>query len=160
MSTPSVPRRHGLLATACERGFQGSKLVDPNALLSLIDRVQPSSVILVPDLLMVLVQACNQGTDTTFITNVHCCWRVRATHLLAQAQAKGLPVFEGYGLSEAVSVSTLNTPNCNTMGSAGKTLGHNQLHIEEGEIVVTGNHFLGYLNQPSHFIRTRSEPAI
>ncbi|MEC9335121.1 MAG: AMP-dependent synthetase, partial [Pseudomonadota bacterium] len=78
-----------------------------------------------------------------------------APTLLAQAQAKGLPVFEGYGLSEAVSVSTLNTPNCNTMGSAGKTLGHNQLHIEEGEIVVTGNHFLGYLNQPSSFYPTQ-----
>ena len=150
-----APLYHGgtvYLATASERGFQGSKLVNPNALLSLIDRVQPTSVILVPDLLMVLVQACNQGwTPPSSLMFIAVGGAHVAPTLLAQAQAKGLPVFEGYGLSEAVSVSTLNTPTCNTMGSAGKTLGHNQLHIEEGEIVVTGNHFLGYLNQPSSF---------
>ena len=150
-----APLLHGgtvQLASASARGFEGSRLVNPQALIGLIDSVQPTSVILVPELLMVLLHACSQGwvppTSLSFIA-------VGGAHvspvLLAQAQAKGLPVYEGYGLSEAVSVSTLNTPQCNVVGTAGKALGHNTLHIDNGEVVVTGNHFLGYLNQVESF---------
>lgn len=154
-----APLYHGgtvYLASAPERGFLGSRLVNPNALLSLITETLPTSLILVPDLLMMLVQACHQGwnppTTLTFIA-------VGGAHvsptLLSQAHAQGLPVYEGYGLSEAVSVSTLNTPSSNSFGAAGKALGHNQLHIENGEVVITGNHFLGYLNQPDSFYPTK-----
>jgi long-subunit acyl-CoA synthetase (AMP-forming) len=144
------------LASASARGFEGSRLVNPHALLDLIDSLQPTSIILVPELLMMLLQACLKGwlppVSLTFIA-------VGGAHVspivLAQARAKGLPVYEGYGLSEAVSVSTLNTPQCNVPGSAGKALGHNTLSIDNGEIVVTGNHFLGYLNQPESFYPTQ-----
>lgn len=150
-----APLFHGgtvQLASASARGFEGSRLVNPQALLGLIDSVQPTSIILVPELLMALLHACSKGwlppASLTFIA-------VGGAHvspmLLTQAKARGLPVYEGYGLSEAVSVSTLNAPRCNVLGSAGKALGHNTLHIDNGEVVVTGNHFLGYLNQPESF---------
>lgn len=150
-----APLLHGgtvQLASASARGFEGSRLVNPQALLKLIDSVQPTSIILVPELLMVLLEACSKGwlppTSLSFIA-------VGGAHvspfLLTEARARGLPVYEGYGLSEAVSVSTLNTPNCNVPGSAGKALGHNTLYIDKGEVVVAGNHFLGYLNQPESF---------
>lgn len=144
------------LVSSEQRGFQGSKLTDPQGLIECITHAQPTSIILVPDLLMVLLAACQQGwhppSSLTFIA-------VGGAHvsptLLAQAQHQGLPVYEGYGLSEAVSVSTLNTPNHCVLGSAGKPLGHNKLHIEDGEIVITGNHFLGYLNQPDSFFPSK-----
>lgn len=140
------------LATLDERGFQGSKLVNTAALLRLIDNTQPTSVIIVPDLLLVLLQACHQGwTPPASLTFIAVGGAHVAPHLLQQAHANGLPVYEGYGLSEAVSVSTLNTPNNHRPGTAGKSLGHNALHIDNGEVVVTGNHFLGYLNQPDSF---------
>ncbi len=52
-----APLLHGgtvQLASASARGFEGSRLVNPQALLKLINDVQPTSIILVPDLLMVL----------------------------------------------------------------------------------------------------------
>ena len=154
-----APLLHGgtiELASSKERGFEGSRLTDPQAMLTLIQKAQPTSIILVPDLLMVLLHACSQGwvppSTLSFIA-------VGGAHvspaLLAQAHAQGLPVYEGYGLSEAVSVSTLNTPKANMIGSAGKALGHNQMHIDNGEVVVTDNHFLGYLNQPDSFYPTQ-----
>lgn len=141
------------LVSAKARGFEGSKLVNPQALLCSIDNAQPTSVILVPDLLIALLMACQRGwrppTSLQFIAvgGAHV-----APDLLKQAHRYGLPVYEGYGLSEAVSVSTLNRPaEHHFPGTAGPALGHNQLHIENGEVVVTGNHFLGYLNQPDSF---------
>ncbi|MEG3767148.1 AMP-binding protein [Alteromonas sp. 14N.309.X.WAT.G.H12] len=138
-----------------ERGFEGSKLVNPQSLLGCIASSTANSLILVPDLLMVLLHACQTGwqppPSLLFIAvgGAHV-----APSLLQQAHRFGLPVYEGYGLSEAVSVATLNTPKSNLQGSAGKAMGHNQLRIEEGEIVISGNHFLGYLNEPDSFYPT------
>jgi long-chain acyl-CoA synthetase len=69
--------------------------------------------------------------------------------LLERAQALGLPVFEGYGLSEAASVVTLNTPQAHQLGSVGKPLPHVRLRIaEDGEIHVAGAVCAGYLGEP------------
>jgi len=66
--------------------------------------------------------------------------------LLAQAQALGVPVFEGYGLSEGASVQTLNLPGAARPGSAGRALPHARLRISDGgEIEVSGSLHLGYL---------------
>ncbi|MBU2977389.1 AMP-binding protein [Alteromonas sp. C1M14] len=143
------------LPTLKELGFEGSRLLHPPLLLDCIKSSCAHSLILVPDLLMVLLHACQTGwqppASLLFIAvgGAHV-----APSLLLQAHHFGLPVYEGYGLSEAVSVSTLNTPDNNLQGSAGKAIGHNQLRIEEGEIVITGNHFLGYLNEPDSFYPT------
>jgi long-subunit acyl-CoA synthetase (AMP-forming) len=56
--------------------------------------------------------------------------------LLARARALGLPVYEGYGLSECASVVSLNVPGADRPGSAGRALSHARVRIEEGEIVV------------------------
>ena len=146
-----------ILANENERGFSGSKLISPNSLIELISNTTPTSIILVPELLMVLLKACQQGwvppTSLNFIAvgGAHV-----APKVIAKAHAMGLPVYQGYGLSEAVSVSTLNLPDSSEHpisdgNSAGNPLGHNQLHIVNNEVVVTGNIFLGYLNKPDSF---------
>ncbi len=66
--------------------------------------------------------------------------------LLAQARGCGLPVFQGYGLSEAASVVTLNTPSAARADSVGLPLAHVALHLaDDGEIVVSNPAFLGYV---------------
>ncbi len=65
--------------------------------------------------------------------------------LLRRAQACKLPVFEGYGLSEAGSVTTLNRPALNRAGSVGAALQLDSLCINErGELLLAEASFLGY----------------
>lgn len=143
------------LANHNSRGFAGSKLINPSAMLSLISRVRPQTLIVTPALLQLMIVGCQQGWQPpASLVFVAVGGAKVAPRLLANATAAGLPVYEGYGLSEAVSVSTLNTPeNCRT-GTVGKPLGHNRIDTKHGEIIVSGNLFLGYLNVPSSFYPT------
>ncbi|MBM3351173.1 MAG: long-chain fatty acid--CoA ligase [Betaproteobacteria bacterium] len=68
--------------------------------------------------------------------------------LLQRAQTLGIPVYEGYGLSECASVVAMNTPSHNKIGSVGKALPHIEIQFSgENEIIVTGNTYLGYVGQ-------------
>jgi long-subunit acyl-CoA synthetase (AMP-forming) len=60
----------------------------------------------------------------------------RALHRAAEI---GLPVFEGYGLTEAGSVVALNRRDANRVGSVGRPLRHVALRVAaDGEVVVHG----------------------
>jgi len=132
-----------------EYGFSGSQLVDTSVLLTAITAHQPNSLILVPELLLVLVMACKSGwqvpASLKFIAvgGAHV-----ASELLIQASEIGLPVYQGYGLSECGSVVSLNTPNNNHINSAGAVLPHLSAEVIEGELIVSGELYLGYLNKP------------
>lgn len=78
-----------------------------------------------------------------------------AAALITEARALGLPVYEGYGLSECASVVSLNTPAAWQTGSCGKPLPHLSVSIEEGEIQVSGNSMLGYVDEPATWFRKR-----
>ena len=70
--------------------------------------------------------------------------------LLQRADAVGLPVYEGYGLSEVGSVVALNGPSARRLGSVGRPLSHLQVRLAaDGEVLVRGNSMLGYLGDPS-----------
>lgn len=70
--------------------------------------------------------------------------------LLADAAALGLPVLQGYGLSEMGSVVTLNGLNDNVQGSVGRPLRHiSMCYSEEGELVIRDPIFLGYAGNGS-----------
>lgn len=125
-------------------GFSDASLKDPSALLASISKVNPESLILVPELLKVMVAARAQGwplpNNLKFIA-------VGGAHtpqaLLHQARAFGLPVYQGYGLSEAGSVVALNVGEQD--GSVGPVLDHVQYRLEQGELQLKGSLFLGYL---------------
>lgn len=69
--------------------------------------------------------------------------------LLAQAQAHGLPVHEGYGLSECCSVVSLNGPLDARAGTVGRVLDGVDVRIDDGEIVVSGPTVMeGYIGHP------------
>jgi long-subunit acyl-CoA synthetase (AMP-forming) len=76
-------------------------------------------------------------------------------NLLEQAQRLGLPVFQGYGMTECGSVVCLNMPGNNQSGSVGKPLPHLLIRIDEqGEILIKGADFIGYTHligaEPAH----------
>ena len=132
-----------------ELGFSGSSSFDVRKLLGKISAVEPNSMILTPQLLEALTISVAQGwiapSSLQFIAVGGS--RVSAS-MIARARWLGLPVYEGYGLSECASVVSLNRPKADLPGSAGKLLPHMQLKIHAGEIILSGNSFLGYVNEP------------
>ena len=125
-------------------GFGG---LDVPALLGCIARHQPESMILVPELLRVLVAAAARGWRAPdSLRFIAVGGAAVAASLLERAAALGLPVYEGYGLSECGSVVALNAPGAERRGSAGRVLPHARVRIDAaGEVRVGGAGFLGYL---------------
>ncbi|GAB4269274.1 MAG: AMP-dependent synthetase/ligase [Pararhodobacter sp.] len=70
--------------------------------------------------------------------------------LLKWYHAIGVPLYEGWGMSETSGVGTINLPEANKVGSIGKPTPGTELRIApDGEIQVRGlNVFSGYLNKP------------
>lgn len=124
--------------------------VDAARLLASIAAAQPQSVILVPELLRLLLGAVRRGwRPPRSLRFVAVGGASVAPELVEEARASGLPVFEGYGLSECGSVVSLNAPWQNRPGSAGRPLPHCRVSIaEDGEILVHGVSFRGYLGEP------------
>lgn len=127
-------------------GYTGASGLDIPTLLNCLHRYQPESAILLPQLLLALVCAAEAGHPLPASLRFLAVGggRVGPT-LLARAQALGLPVFEGYGLTECVSVVCLNRPDASRAGSVGRPLPHARVGIVDGEIVVDGERCLGYL---------------
>jgi long-chain acyl-CoA synthetase len=71
-----------------------------------------------------------------------------SSSLLEMAHRLRLPVYQGYGLSEAASVVALNTVENDRQGSVGKPLPHVKLRLsEDGEILIERPGFLGYVGE-------------
>jgi long-chain acyl-CoA synthetase len=74
-----------------------------------------------------------------------------AHEILEFFYACGIPVFEGYGMTETATVSTISTLEHHRFGTVGRALPGVELRIaQDGEILVKGpNIFAGYHNQAS-----------
>jgi Long-chain acyl-CoA synthetases (AMP-forming) len=70
--------------------------------------------------------------------------------LLRWYHAIGVPVYEGWGMSETSGIGTINLPGSNRVGSIGRSCtGIDTRIAPDGEIQVKGlNVFSGYLNKP------------
>lgn len=132
-------------------GFEGSSLLHPQQFLRVLQELKPDSVILIPQLLQVLVHAAASGWKAPAFRFIAVGGARVAASLISSARALGLPVYEGYGLSECASVVSLNTPRGDRPGTCGRLLPHVQLLLRDGELVIRDNLMLGYLDDPQHW---------
>lgn len=131
-------------------GLAGSSQLDTAQLCRCIDEYQPHSLILLPQILKALLEQIQRGRwqPTSSLRFVAVGGGKVAPDLLRQARSYGLPVYEGYGLSECGSVVALNLPGADRPGAAGRPLPHCEIAVRDGEVVVRGPRYLGYLNDP------------
>jgi long-chain acyl-CoA synthetase len=131
-------------------GFVGSQF-DIQLLHAAFVATKANSAILIPELLGALLSKLESGAAALeHLTFLAVGGAKVSLSLLTRAQLLGLPVYEGYGLSECASVVTLNTVNSSKIGSVGKALLHVTIKLsEDHEILVKGQHFLGYTNADS-----------
>ncbi len=130
-------------------GFEGSRLVSLERFLAAITQTRPQTLVLIPQLLHALVQSAKRGWKPPPMDFIAVGGSRVSPALIDEARALGLPVYEGYGLSECASVVSLNTPRHDALGTAGRILSSIQVVLEDGEIVIEGNAMLGYVGDPS-----------
>ena len=123
---------------------------DARKLLATLTRHAPNSLILVPELLQVLVEASEHGWHApASLRFIAVGGAAVSPALLQRAEQARLPVYEGYGLSECASVVCLNTPQARRPGTVGRPLGSARVRIDAtGQVCVAGSAMLGYLGDP------------
>lgn len=132
-------------------GLSGASGFDLMRFLQALQAAQPNSLILLPQLLLALVSAAERKLPVPNSLRFVAVGGGRVSaQLLQRADALGLPIFEGYGLSECASVVCLNTPEQRHIGSTGKPLEHLQIRLtDDGEVLVKGARMLGYIGDPA-----------
>jgi acyl-CoA synthetase (AMP-forming)/AMP-acid ligase II/pyrroloquinoline quinone (PQQ) biosynthesis protein C len=138
------------LAPLADLGVQGAAGFDAHAFLAALARHRATTTILVPQMLAGLVAALERGTPAPGRLRFVAVGGGKVSpDLLDRAAALGLPVFEGYGLSECASVVALNTPAARKRGAVGQPLPHATVTIaDDGEVFVAGAMLLGYAGEP------------
>jgi long-chain acyl-CoA synthetase len=120
-----------------EVGLSGSSSFDARACLAAIRRWQADSVILLPQMLAAMCAALEDGAAAPRSLKFAAVGGAKLSSvLLLRARGLGVPVYEGYGLSECASVVALNVPGADRPGSVGRPLAHAQLRVVQGEIQV------------------------
>ncbi len=120
------------------------RMVDALAVL------RATSVIVVPELLRGMMKVLADTARTLPDLEVLAVGGATVSPLLlAQASTLGLPVIEGYGMTEMASVVALNSPADNVPGSVGRPLRHVRIErAADGELLIRDPLFLGYLGEP------------
>jgi len=131
-------------------GWRGMAGFDPAGLHTAVAQTHPDSLILVPELLkawVLFLEATGQRPPCALqfvaVGGAHV-----APDLLARATRLGIPVYQGYGLTECGSVVCMNRPDNHDSrgGGVGRPLPHVEVTIEAGEVCVKARAFLGYLH--------------
>jgi long-subunit acyl-CoA synthetase (AMP-forming) len=130
-------------------GINVSGKINLEYFISAIENLGATSFIITPELLKLLVNLVNLKKITLSNTKfIAIGGAVVAQDLLIESQNMGLPIYQGYGLSEFASVISLNSKKENRIGSVGKILPHIAIRIaEDNEILLKGNKFAGYIEE-------------
>ncbi|MGA9163855.1 MAG: AMP-binding protein [Thiobacillus sp.] len=141
-ATVCLPR----LATV---GLSGSSGLDVGRLIATLIDWRASTAIMVPQMLQAMVKAGQAGaTLPRTLRYLAVGGAPVSSQLFADAQALGLPVHEGYGLSECASVVAVSRPGEIRGGSVGKPLPHIRIDFaDDGEILIRGTRWQGYLGE-------------
>jgi long-subunit acyl-CoA synthetase (AMP-forming) len=139
-ATCCLPSLHAL-------GTYGAARIDVPRMLAALQTWRPTTAIMVPQMLQGLVEAVEDGMCAPAGLRFLAVGGAPVSQrLLRRANACGLPVYEGYGLSECASVVAVNGSDQQRIGSVGKPLSHIKLRFaDDGEILVAGAVFDSYL---------------
>jgi long-subunit acyl-CoA synthetase (AMP-forming) len=120
------------------------------ALAAAIDAARARSIILVPEYLAGLVASLERSGQRLASLSLVAVGGARvAPVLLERAAAVGLPVRQGYGLTECGSVVALEDGAAASRGSVGHGLGAHRIWLaDDGEILVDGPLYLGTVGAP------------
>ncbi|MCB1801201.1 MAG: AMP-binding protein [Gammaproteobacteria bacterium] len=134
-----------------EVGMAGAAGVDGARMAGALASVGATTAIFTPQTLLAVTEAIESSAAPSGQLRFAAVGGAPVSpRLLGRATAAGLPVFEGYGLSECASVVCLNTPQHNRPGSVGRPLPHTGVRIVAGEVVIDPCGFLGYLGDAGH----------
>jgi long-subunit acyl-CoA synthetase (AMP-forming) len=143
--------------TLDDLGVSGSSGFDAERLLDAIAYYEPQSLILLPQMLQSIVARLSgrpkrdTRVDTLKLVSVGGAKTPAA--LIVAARQVGIPVYEGYGLTECGSVVSLNLPGADRIGTVGKPLpGVAVRTAADGELEIAGRPHMGYLDS------NRAEP--
>ncbi len=151
LSGMAAARHQGVLLLVpplAELGLQGSSVFDAATFDHAVRAHRPNSLILLPQMLRAwcghLARTGQRAPNSLRFVAVG--GSAVGLDVLRAAQALGVPVAEGWGLSEGASVQTLNLPGLERLGSVGRALPHAQVRVAaDGELEIAGSLFLGYL---------------
>lgn len=116
-------------------------------LLDAFETIRPTTSLLAPAILGRWVNALGTKTAPDSLRFVAVGGASSSPSLIKAAQSIGIPVHEGYGLSECCAVVAMNRPGDNHPGTVGPALDGLNVSLENGEIVVSGPTVMqGYLN--------------
>jgi len=136
-------------------GMRGASGLDPARFSQALTQYEASTCIMIPQMLLALISAIRSGGKRpASLRYLAVGGAPVSTALLEAAEQLTLPVFEGYGLTEAASVVAVNGPDGCESGAVGRPLPHVRLDFaEDGEILVSGSLFSGYLGQDEPELR-------
>lgn len=116
-------------------------------LVAAFEQVCPTTSLLAPSILGRWVEALGEDRAPDCLRFVAVGGASTAPSLIHKAVAAGVPVYEGYGLSECCAVVAMNRPGDNHPGTVGPALDGVQVTLDAGEIVISGPTVMsGYLN--------------
>ncbi len=133
-------------------GFGSPFQVEFDKLIEGLKNRKAKSVIFVPEILRGLIAALGEANAKLPDLDIVAVGGAKVSKvLLLKAREMGLPVLEGYGLSEASSVISLNSFKDNVLGTVGKPLEHIDWSIaDDGELILSVAPFLGYVGEAAH----------
>lgn len=142
-------------ATMCiprlsEVGLAGSSQLDIEKLLAALHRFRATTAVMVPQMLLASVAALGrEGRRPPALRLIAVGGAPVSVEVLKSADRMGLPVRQGYGLSECSSVVCFNSVSDNRVGSVGRPLPHVDVRIaSDGEVLVRGSMCEGFLGEP------------
>jgi len=133
-------------------GMTGASGLDVGRFVAALHDADATTCIMIPQMLHALIAALEQGLQRPENLRYIAVGGASVSPLLLERAAMlGLPVYEGYGLSEAASVVAVNSQADCRPGSVGKPLPHVELRFaEDGEILVRGALLCAYLGDAAH----------
>ena len=137
-----------IVPSLAELGFSGSSSMDISKFIKTVVDYQPTTMITVPQLAKAFVIGTEQsGIKHKSLRFIAVGGAPLSDSITKKAQQMGLPLHQGYGLTESCSVVSLNTDQENKHGSVGKPLDHVVVTIsDDGEIQVSGALCAGYID--------------